>query len=218
MGVLERKEREKQERRKIIVKAAEKIIQVKGVEGMTMDDVAVFAELGKGTIYLYFKNKVDLFHAVVCRGLQILLKDIRREVAAPASAMERMVAAGRAYYRFCLDQPLYFNAMMHMENMDFEIEARHEMSGVECCERVSDEIFSLLADLAAVGVADGTLRTEMDPRKLAVLLWAQISGVVKMVAAKSDLFEKLWGFSPEEMMELQFGLIRRALAPRPGEA
>lgn len=218
MGVRERKEREKQERRRIIVKAAEKIIQVKGVEGMTMDDVAVFAELGKGTIYLYFKNKVDLFHAVVCRGLRILLKDIHREVAAPASAMERLVAAGRAYYRFCLDHPLYFNAMMHMENMDFDFEGRYEMSGVECCEKVSNEIFALLADLAGEGVSDGTLQAEMDPRKLSVLLWAQISGVVKMIAGKSDLFEKLWGFSPEEMMELQFGLIRRALVPRSGEA
>ena len=68
MGTHERKEREKESRRENIVDAAEKIIRVKGFEGMTMDDVAVIAELGKGTIYLYFKNKTDLYHAVVCRG------------------------------------------------------------------------------------------------------------------------------------------------------
>ena len=57
MGVVERKEREKELRSESIIDAAERIFFNKGFEHATMNDVAEEAELSKGALYLYFHAK-----------------------------------------------------------------------------------------------------------------------------------------------------------------
>ena len=216
MGISERKEREKESRRANIVNAAEKIIQVKGFEGMTMDDVAVIAELGKGTIYLYFKNKTDLYHAVVCRGLRLLKNSFEKTIKKKVRGIDNLLAIGKAYYDFCFDYPLYFNAMMHQEVLEVEWEKHVEYEGVKCCEEVSNQIFALMAELIRGGINDGSIRADLHPQKLTILLWAQVTGVLKMTAAKNEVFEKLMGISAKELMTFHFELVRQAITPPRG--
>jgi AcrR family transcriptional regulator len=216
MGIHERKEREKESRRETIVDAAEKIIQVKGFEGMTMDDVAVIAELGKGTIYLYFKNKVDLYHAVVCRGLRLLKSLLAKAIIKKALGIDNLVAIGRAYFKFSLDHPLYFNAMMHKEVFDVEWEQHVEYEGVKDCEEMSNQIFALMAELIHKGIADGSIRSDLPPLKLSILLWAQVTGILKMMAAKNEILEKMMGITTKELLEFSFKMIRLAIAPPAG--
>jgi AcrR family transcriptional regulator len=213
MGINERKKREKELRREIIVDAAEKIIQVKGFEGMTMDDVAVIAELGKGTIYLYFKSKTDLYHAVICRGLRLLKSSFEKAVRKKASGIENLLAIGRAYYDFCFAYPLYFNAMMHQEVLEVDWEKVVQGEGVKCCEEASNQIFALMAELIRRGIHDGSIRADLQPQKLTILLWAQVTGVLKMSTAKNEFFEKILGVSCKELLDFHFELIRQAITP-----
>jgi len=215
MGVNERKEREKESRRESIVDAAEKMIQVKGFEGMTIDDVAVIAELGKGTIYLYFKNKTDLYHAVICRGLKILKSSFEKEIKNKKTGMEKLVAIGRSYFQFCFDYPIYFNAMSHRDVMDVDWDKTSEFEGVQCCEILGDQIFGLMTEVIKKGIEDKTIQAGFDPMKLSMLLWAQVSGILKMLTAKGEMLEKYWNTPIEELIELQFQLMKRAISPLP---
>ena len=52
-----RMERKKQQNRKLILDAAEKLISEKGISKITMEKVAQKADLATGTLYLYFKQK-----------------------------------------------------------------------------------------------------------------------------------------------------------------
>ena len=72
MGVVERKEREKELRSESIIDAAERIFFSKGFEHATMNDVAEEAELSKGALYLYFHSKNELCMAILQRSLHIL--------------------------------------------------------------------------------------------------------------------------------------------------
>ena len=47
-----------------IIKAAARVFAQKGYAGAAVADIAVQAEIGKGTIYAYFDSKEDLFFAV----------------------------------------------------------------------------------------------------------------------------------------------------------
>jgi AcrR family transcriptional regulator len=214
MSVSERKKREKELRRESIVDAAEKMIKVKGFDGMTMDDVAVIAELGKGTIDLYFKNKIDLYHAVVCRGLKLLKGNFERVVKKKARAVDNLLAIGHAYYRFCVDHPLYFNAMMHQEVMEVGGDDPSECEGMQCCQEVGNQIFAILGELIQAGIRDGSIRTDLEPTKLSMLLWAQVTGVLKMTMTKGEVFEKFWGVTAAELLDYQFALIRQAITPQ----
>ena len=57
-------ESDKQQRQQIIIEAAQHLLTEKGFYAISMDDVAKQAGLAKGTVYLYFKTKEELFLAV----------------------------------------------------------------------------------------------------------------------------------------------------------
>ncbi|MBD3290820.1 TetR family transcriptional regulator, partial [candidate division KSB1 bacterium] len=96
MGIIERREREKEQRRNDIIDAAERVIFSKGRATSTMDDVAEEAELSKGTLYLYFKSKEELYLAIHLRGLGILKKMFSDAVASRKTGIEKVKAVGEA--------------------------------------------------------------------------------------------------------------------------
>ncbi len=53
------------DRRKLILEAATKSFSMFGYKATTMDHVAKIANVGKGTIYTFFKNKEELFFEIV---------------------------------------------------------------------------------------------------------------------------------------------------------
>lgn len=57
-------EKKREEKRILIVQAAARVFAQKGYSGTSIADIASRAEIGKGTIYEYFKSKEDLFFAV----------------------------------------------------------------------------------------------------------------------------------------------------------
>lgn len=61
MSVVSRRQREKEQRRKDIIAAAEKLFFKKGYDNVSMNDIAKEVELSKATLYLYFDNKEALF-------------------------------------------------------------------------------------------------------------------------------------------------------------
>jgi AcrR family transcriptional regulator len=80
MGIAERKEREKQQRREEIIRAAEQVFFSKGFDRSTMDDVAEKAELSKGTLYLYFASKEDLHMAVARKSIHLLREHTQKAI------------------------------------------------------------------------------------------------------------------------------------------
>ena len=57
MGVIERREREKQQRREQAIQAAMEIYDEEGYHAITMEKIAERAEISRAALYLYFKNK-----------------------------------------------------------------------------------------------------------------------------------------------------------------
>lgn len=64
--------KEKAVRIEEIQAAAKKVFVKKGFVNTTMDEIALEAQLSKGTIYLYFKNKDDLYISLMLPVLEVL--------------------------------------------------------------------------------------------------------------------------------------------------
>ena len=86
MGISERRQREKEQRKTEITDAAERLFFSRGYEDVSMDDIAREVDLNKATLYLYYENKETLFATIVLRGVRILEEKYRecREKQAPA--------------------------------------------------------------------------------------------------------------------------------------
>ncbi len=100
MGIPERKEREKEHRREEIIDAAQKIFFQKGLIVATMDEIAEAAELSKGTLYLYYKSKEDLYLAVMARGIDVLYEMFRDVFSAGRPTLTSIANLGEVYYEF----------------------------------------------------------------------------------------------------------------------
>jgi AcrR family transcriptional regulator len=77
MGISERREREKIERRRTILQCARELILLQGVEKVSMEDIAQKAELSKATVYLYFSSKEILFNEICEDAARIFLEHIK---------------------------------------------------------------------------------------------------------------------------------------------
>ena len=131
MGIAERKEREKGQRRNDIVNAAEKVFFSKGIDSATMDEIAEKAELSKGTLYLYFKSKEELLFAVDLRAIKILLSMFEQAVTPEKSTIDNLLEIGRAYVRFSREYEDYFKTLLHFEGSE-NFNIKHELYTLMC--------------------------------------------------------------------------------------
>jgi len=74
MGITERREREKIERRRAILNCARELVLLQGVHYVSMEDIARKAELSKATVYLYFSSKEILFNEICEDAARVFLE------------------------------------------------------------------------------------------------------------------------------------------------
>lgn len=121
MSLIARKELEKEQRRKDILNAAEKLFFSKGYENVSLKDIAKEVKLGRSTIYLYFENKEELFFAVVLRGTRILNTMIKEETKKAENSFEKLAAFRSAYYKFAKEYSDYLRAYNYLLSGRFDL-------------------------------------------------------------------------------------------------
>jgi AcrR family transcriptional regulator len=90
MGTQERKEREKNERRASIIKCAKELILEYGAEKVSMLDIAEKAELSKGTLYIYFPSKEELYKEICNEAANRFLKFFSTKLTSGLSSLEML--------------------------------------------------------------------------------------------------------------------------------
>lgn len=61
-----------------ILEAARSVFARKGFNAATVDDIAEAAGLAKGTVYLYFRSKLEVYLATLRQGLEAMQEEVRR--------------------------------------------------------------------------------------------------------------------------------------------
>jgi AcrR family transcriptional regulator len=75
-----------------ILDAARKVFAEKGFSETTMEQIAERTGIAKGTLYLYFRSKRDLYMAALMQGIRSLNDDSRRKVEAVTGVREKLRA------------------------------------------------------------------------------------------------------------------------------
>jgi AcrR family transcriptional regulator len=87
-------------RRSAILKAARKVFARRGFDGATMDDVAEACSIAKGTLYLYFKSKRQIYLGVLKEDLQLLREETARAIAGAGTGTGKVRAFITARFDF----------------------------------------------------------------------------------------------------------------------
>lgn len=210
MTIADRRGREKDMRRNSIIDAAEKLFFSKGIPDTTMDDVATMAELSKGTIYLYFKNKEELYIAIVRRGLTIIRDMFEAAVASAPTGIEKVRAMGRAMFSFYQNHPNYFIALFHHENAPVDLCCDNPMTAGLLKE--GSALFDQCIGAIKSGIGDGTIRPDIDPVMISMTLYGLILGVIRMVAVEEKHMLKECNISSTTLVAYVFDIVGGFLA------
>ncbi len=216
MGISERKEREREQRRNDIIDAAEKVIFSKHLDASTMDEIAEEAELSKGTLYLYFKNKTELFLAIQERGLSMLVDDFRKTLKNSGSkvGLDLIHDLGETYFKFSVKYPNYYNADVYGRSQEFLDEVKNlDMS--KACNAKRALLMSALQTALQKGVDDGSIRNDIDPKRMSLQLYASFFGIIQVHQTRKravlESIMELMDIDTEIMIYEYFDLIRRGL-------
>ncbi len=212
MGIKERREREKLQRQNDILDAAEKVFFEKGYNLAKMDDVAEEAELSKGTLYLYFKNKEELYFGLTHRALLNLKERFQKVVTAEGSGLEKIVNIGHAFYDFSKEEPEYYKtiAQYEMAQMEATEEGKHVM---QKCHEVGKTVMELVAAPLVQGIKDGSIRSDIHPLKTAFLLQGLSNGLIQLTAREKEHINAFEDFDIEELRDDFIQMIIRGLQP-----
>jgi len=77
--------------RHTILTVARIVFAHRGAENTTMDDLAKASGLGRRTIYTYFKTREELYHEVIKREIDIILKQLNRVAGMKISPEKKIV-------------------------------------------------------------------------------------------------------------------------------
>src|SRR5579862_2205877 len=84
-----------------IITAARKVFAEKGYVTATVDEIAALATLAKGTIYVYFESKEQIYNAVLENDLDALRALTLEKIASANTAREKISAYIDARFKYC---------------------------------------------------------------------------------------------------------------------
>ncbi|GAB3564690.1 hypothetical protein GCM10027578_10630 [Spirosoma luteolum] len=177
MGITERKEREREEMRRLILEAAQRLFIAHGFDKVSIRTIADEIEYSPATIYLYYKDKNDLLFALHQAGFRAMIEQMQPALASVDDPFERLIAMGTEYIRFAVSNPELFDLMFIMTA---PIEA------LTCRDETWDDglrAFQLLVDLVQSCIDAGLFKTQ-DATTAALMIWSAVHGYTALFLRK----------------------------------
>lgn len=193
MGAKERRQREKQLRKDHILDTARTLLFKKGINATTMNQIARNAELSVGTLYLYFKNKEDIYAALQEEGLDVLFENISAVEATNLSPQEKLEKMALTYLDFSEQHRKYY------EIINYFLTSPDVVFPPHLKERIDEHGNRILA------VIEGVLQLHLPGdqhdrgtlRRAALIFWSTIHGMLQFrklqnTILKGEDFQELY--------------------------
>lgn len=173
MGTADRKAREKEELRTLILSAAMRLFSEKGIEQTTIRNIADAIDYSVGTVYVYFKDKDAILHALHQQGFSQLGGSMR-VLFSVAEPMERLKAMGHIYIGFALQHRDMYDLMF---NMKAPMEFLKKQASDEWDEGKAtfDVLRQTIIDCLHAGYFSGH-----QPEPLAYAIWSAVHGMCSL--------------------------------------
>jgi len=175
MGVKERKERDKAEMREMILQSAHKLFIDRGFEEVSIRNIAEAIEYSPATIYLYVKDKNEIFYALHNEAFKKFNAEMA-ELATIPLPFDRLIRMGEKYIRFAAEHPKYYEIMFIMDSPMDSDENREEW---EEGNKALAGLENVLISCQQVGHFQG-----QDPRVLAFSIWSYMHGMCSLSLRK----------------------------------
>src|SRR5437588_4009141 len=175
-----------------------------GYNKTTIDDIARLAGVAKGTIYLHWKTREDLFLALMRREYVRLVKDIQQRIASDSEG-GTLQGITKHSMLATMKSPLMKAVLLRDTDLLGEW-IRNEYAS----ETYSQQIAQSLA-LLELFRSRGVVRDDIDVRRQVYMLDAITIGFLVIDQYMPDEFK----YSDEEIVEMTAEAVERVFAPSP---
>ncbi len=210
MGTSDRRAREKDAKRRAILGAAIRCFGEKGYDGTTLDEVGRRAEVAKGTLYLYFNSKADLFASLLLKqGFDVFVETLQTELESCRDFPSALEAFSRVFEKLCLEgNKEIFEFFLQLDRGDISRDLSPDLR--EEARRRMEPVLDRLADFIPTKKKNGKKRTA-DERRIALVLWALCIGVAHL--SKGGALAEI-GIKPHDILKTGTDCILQKVTAR----
>lgn len=197
---------ERQQLRTLIIDAARELFVAKGVEAVTMREIAKRIDYSATSIYLHFVDKDAVLRAILDVDMLALATSLK-SIMQIADPVARMQALGHGYAEFALTYPNHYRLMF----MAKRITCDPENSDLQKNNAEQDAYFQLKTVVNDVFKA-GKFRDELkDVDLVAQTIWAGIHGVCSLQISMAEDKWVNWSDISARLQLMQTVLLRGLL-------
>lgn len=183
------------ESKKKILSAATRVFSKYGYRGASMRMLAKAADISLGGLYLYFKNKEELYGTLIGNRLNDLMEETRetlKGVQDPTEALSTFISMRIKYARKHREVILVLG---REQTLTFGLKAK---------KKFFKDQRGVIEEIVRKGIASGIFM-ECDVREVAKVIVCALRGFVLSIIVEPDAL-----FSPEECSKLILkGILRR---------
>ena len=206
MGTRERKEREFETRRRLILATSMDLFQKNGFAGVTLDDIASAIEFSKGTIYNHFGSKEEIYASILVEHLNILLSCLKEAARTGRDTPEKLRNSMKAYVRFYREHRESFKLLFFID-----LVSDHYRVPDALLKEIRTLKIACLLELQNVvraGVRSGELEGGRPDAQVSLVMWGTLNGIIQLVESrqfKEEDLDRLIGLG----FEIVLGGLRR---------
>ena len=161
----------------------------------------------KGTLYLYFKSKEEIYFEIKLRAVNILNGMFKESISGNKTGFENCMEIGKTYVAFLNNYSNYFKVMVYFESNDCKV-----CEFKDKCENFfkEDNPLNFFIQIINQGITDGSIRNDIPANVLAQSLWAQTNGILQYISTKQKILE-FTGVEAEDIINGQYEIITRGI-------
>jgi TetR/AcrR family transcriptional regulator len=204
MGTKDRKQTEKENRRELILEAAEKVMQQNGLHGLSIDSIAHETRLATGTIYLYFKNKEEILSVLTIKARDMILKEFEKVAEGDENNIEKLKSIVRANYLFYKNHPMYYDLISLYD-------ANNKFTETEGMYKSSENITKLVVSITNSAKEDGVLNPTIDPLHFTTCLYGMTTGMLQIIKVRGLLMQDRLAISEDELLRTFIEILENGI-------
>ena len=179
MSSQERREKERESRRSAILKAARKLFFDRGFKSVTVDNIAAKAEVSKGSVYLYFKSKEEIYTQILINDNITAFEDLKNKfLAREATATELLLGFADNYINYFLNDNELFRILMtfmlHADDMILTDEQNAQL-----LQTTNDNI-KFVSEILQKGIDSGEFLPIINIWQTQNAIWGLLNGVISL--------------------------------------
>jgi len=176
MGIEERKQRERESRRSLILSTAKRLFFRDGFQSVTVEKIAREAELAKGSIYLHFRSKEEIYTQILLKEIDAFYQRVAFLEAPEASASKRLRQFSRIYLDLFWHDRELFRIMMNFQLYPDRL-TLPEALNAQLRQSMKKNI-ALIARIFEQGIVAGEFAAGSPPFLCRNAYWGLLNGII----------------------------------------